>query len=200
MAIEDSVVARVSEAAFTRLSETWPPLWRNLARELADRLRQRNLLVRPRNEISRLFIGSSAESLAIAEELPAGLQYDNMVVQIWTNRVFGASEFSLEALERMAGEADFAALVFGPDDRVISRGRESDAPRDNVVFELGLFMGAIGRRRTFLILPRGADIKIPSDMLGITPIPYVQKPTSLAASLGPVCTELRRIVAERGPK
>lgn len=200
VAIEESVVARVSEAAFTRLSDRWPRLWRHLARELADRLRQRNVLVRPRNEISRLFIGSSAESLMIAQELQAGLQYGKVVVEVWTNRVFGASEFSLEALERMAAEIDFAALVFGPDDRVISRGHESDAPRDNVVFELGLFMGAIGRRRTFLVLPHGVDIKIPSDLLGITPLRYVHRPTNSAASLGPVCTELRRIVEERGPK
>lgn len=200
VAIEESVVARVSEAAFTGLANQKPRLWRHLARELADRLRQRNVLVRPRNEIPRLFIGSSAESLMIGNDIQAGLQLDKVVVEVWTNQVFGASQFSLEALERMAAEVDFAALVLGPDDRVISRGHESDAPRDNVVFELGLFMGAIGRRRTFLVLPHGLDIKVPSDLLGITPLRYAHHPTHLAASLGPVCSELRKIICERGPK
>ncbi len=200
VALEDSVVARVSEPAFSDLAERRARLWRHLAQELAERLRQRSALVRPRNEIPKLFIGSSSESLVVANELQAGLQYDHVLVEVWINRVFGASELSLEALERISTEADFAVLVFGPDDKVISRGHESEAPRDNVVFELGLFMGAIGRSRTFLVLPHGVDIKIPSDLLGITPLRYPFRPANLAASLGPVCTEIRRIITERGAK
>ena len=51
----------------------------------------------------------------------------------------------------MAGRADFAAFIISPDDTVISRDAENLAPRDNVIFELGLFMGVLNRQRVFLI-------------------------------------------------
>lgn len=54
-----------------------------------------------------------------------------------------------------------------PDDLVRYRGKKVNAPRDNVIFELGLFMGAIGRDRTYL-LTSSKEMKIPSDLDGIT--------------------------------
>jgi predicted nucleotide-binding protein len=48
-------------------------------------------------------------------------------------------------------ETDFAAFVVTADDVTASRGRRKASPRDNVVFEIGLFMGAIGRERTFVV-------------------------------------------------
>jgi predicted nucleotide-binding protein len=74
-------------------------------------------------------------------------------------------------------------------------------PRDNVVFELGLFIGALGRRRVFVVIPRGAEIKIPTDLLGLTPISYAPgDAVDLAARLGPVCTEIRDVVSQRGSR
>lgn len=201
IACEDSVVAKISEGAFTKLTKHFPELWRGLARELGDRLRQRNDLVCQCNPVLRIFIGSSTETLAVANEIQAGLAHDNVIPTVWTNRVFGASKFSIEALEEARNEADFAVLVLGPDDKVISRKEESDAPRDNVVFELGLFIGALGRRRVFMVMPRHAEIKIPTDLLGITPITYAQgNRKDLAAYIGPVCTELRKALQEVGPR
>jgi predicted nucleotide-binding protein len=201
IALVDSVVAKISESNFSLLAANYPILWRNLARELGDRLRQRNDLIKEPNRVKRMFIASSIETLPVANEIQAGLKHDPVVVIVWTNKVFEASDFSLEALERAGEEADFAVLVFGPDDKLLSRGKELDVPRDNVVFELGLFIGAIGRRRVFIVLPQNSSIKIPTDLLGITPITYATgEMKDLAARIGPVCTELRRIVNERTPK
>jgi CRP/FNR family transcriptional regulator, cyclic AMP receptor protein len=201
VAIEDSVVAKISEVKFVQLANQYPPLWRNIARELGDRLRQRNDLVKMRNKVTKLFIASSTEALPLASAIQAGLRSDPILTTLWSEGVFGPSDFSLEALERAAEEADFAVLVFSADDKLVSRGQELDAPRDNVVFELGLFIGAIGRKRTFIVLPQNTKIKIPTDLLGITPITYMaDDPKNLSSQIGSICAELRKVLSQRGPK
>ena len=201
VASEPSVVAKVTEACFAELAAEHPELWRGLARELGDRLRQRNSLVRQCNERVRLFVGSSTETLQIANAIQAGLAHDAVTVTVWTNHVFGPSKFFLESLEDATQNADFAVLVVGPDDKVTSRGEDLDAPRDNVIFELGLFMGAVGRRRVFIVMPRGGELKIPTDLLGLNPITYaLGDPKDLAERIGPVCTELRNVINDLGPR
>jgi len=200
-AIEDSVVARISEPSFTKVAADHPELWRMLARGLADRLRQRNELVRERNVEPHVFIGSTIESLELANQIQFGLKHAPFVVKVWTNHVFGASDFSLESLEDAIVEADFAILVCNPEDKVIVRNEEHSVPRDNVIFEIGLFMGALGRRRVFLVLPKGITTKLPTDLLGLTPITYTPgNPKDLASRLGPVCTEIRELITKKGPK
>jgi len=200
-AVEESVVARISESQFSVIAREFPELWRKLACELGDRLRQRNKLVRQRNDRPRMFIGSSRESLSIANYIKAGLAQDPVTVDVWTNNVFVASEFSLESLEHVTEDADFATLVFAPDDQIISRETKENAPRDNVIFELGLFMGVLGRRRVYMVLPEGTKLKIPTDLLGLTPITYKSGEGSrLSVNLEPVCNELRRLIATLGAR
>ena len=67
--------------------------------------------------------------------------------------MFAPSAFPIESLEQVLRTVDFAALVLSPDDTVVSRGTTTDAPRDNIIFELGLFMGVLGHFRTFSNLP-----------------------------------------------
>ena len=138
--------------------------------------------------------------MPIAETINACLAKASVVVRLWTDGVFGASRFPIEDLAQQVSEADFAVLVLGPDDRVISREKESDAPRDNVVFELGLFMGNLGRQRTYLVVPRGHDIKIPTDLLGLTPIQYKPGSDNLIERLYPVCSELIKQVTKAGTR
>ena len=90
--------------------------------------------------------------------------------------------------------------MFGPDDQVLSRGMTSNAPRDNVLFELGLFMGAIERARTFLIIPRDVDVKIPTDILGLNPLRFVSHTGSLANNLTPVCVQIAALIQRMGPR
>ena len=121
------------------------------------------------------------ESLAVAEAIKAGLADSGVDVRLWSDGVFRPSTFALESLEAELARADFAALVLAPDDTVISRDVSSPAPRDNVVFELGLFMGALGHARTFLVLPESSLNKIPSDLDGFTSVTY--QPTVLGGDL-----------------
>lgn len=88
-----------------------------------------------------------------------------------------------------------------PDDRVVSRDAELHAPRDNVILELGMLMGSVGRGRTYFVVPRGIDVKIPSDMFGMSPLTYVPATgRDLAARIAPVCTALRAKLGELGPR
>jgi CRP/FNR family cyclic AMP-dependent transcriptional regulator len=201
-ALEQTVVGKISESVFTKLAEEFPTLWRMLAVQLGERLRQRNDLIIQRNPRPVIFLGSSRESLGIVYAIQTGLQYDDFIVRPWTSgAVFAASSFTIDDLAQQVRTADFAVFVLGPDDVVVSRELISNAPRDNAILELGLFMGALTRQRTFMVLPRGEDIKVPSDLLGLKPIDYAPgSPDTLPDRIGPVCNELRKIVNERGPK
>ena len=201
VANDDVVVARLSEREFTRLANSYPRLWRNVARELAHRLRQRNRYVASVNPRPVLFVGCSTEALPVARVIQAALQYDPVVVRVWTDRVFSPSSFPIEALEQALVDVDFAALVLSPDDEVVNRGVTSHAPRDNVVFELGLFMGALGHARTFLIHPRNVDTKVPTDVVGITPLTYDSEfQEDTLAAIAPACDELRAAILSAGPR
>lgn len=201
VAIEQTVVAKISEASFRPLANEYPRVWQLIATELAKRLQQRNRWVVPKNPCPVVFIGSSKESLSIARTIQSNLDHDDFIVRLWTDDVFGASQFPITELEKQVQEADFAMLVLGPDDEVVSRNEKSDAPRDNVIFELGLFMGALSHERTFMIIPRGYDIKIPTDLLGLTPLSYKSDDShDLAALLGPACNQLRNIINKIGVK
>jgi CRP/FNR family cyclic AMP-dependent transcriptional regulator len=200
VATDITVIGCVSEEAFSRMAERWPILWRRVASSLADRLKQRGQYVRQRNDTPIMFVGSSKEGLEVARGLQSGLAHENLIVRVWTDQVFGPSAYALEDLEREVAEADFGVLVLTADDRIVSRGEEQEAPRDNVIFELGMLIGAIGRTRTYFVTPRGQDVRIPSDLFGMNPLTYVPGVgRDLAARLGPVCTSLREKVRDLGP-
>ena len=201
VAIEQTVVAKISEADFCPLANKYPRVWQLTATELAKRLQQRNRLVASTNPRPVVFIGSSKESLPIAQAIQSNLDHDDILVRLWTDGVFGASQFPIIDLEKQVQEADFAVLVLGPDDKVVSRNEKSDAPRDNIVFELGLFMGALSHERTLMISPRGCGIKIPTDILGLTPLSYKSGDSNdFAALLAPACNQLRGIINKIGVK
>lgn len=201
VAAESMVVASITEPQLTELATRFPALWRRLAIELAQRIRQRGILVRKRNETPIVFIGSTVESLAVAKEIQAGLTYSPLVARLWTTGVFTPSVTTIDALKAAIGEADIGVIVCAGDDVVITRDEETPAPRDNVIFELGMCVGHLGSRRTLLVRPRDKDLKIPTDLLGVTPISYKHDdPANLESHIGPVCTAIAKVVAELGPR
>jgi CRP/FNR family cyclic AMP-dependent transcriptional regulator len=195
----DKVVAlKLTNAAFMSISKTYPGIWLTIARELSRRLYQRNELITPPNEYPKLFIISSAEALGVAREVQAQLERD-VFSTVWTEGVFFAGGYPLEALEKAVSESDFAVAIAQPDDVVESRGTTQPTLRDNVLFELGLFMGKLSRHRAILIHPRVPALKLPSDLHGLTLLSYrPSKPDELPARLGPACNEIRKIVKNHG--
>lgn len=112
----------------------------------------------------------------------------------------GPGGYSLEALEKVVAESDFGVAVAMFEDIVeTARGDRTPTMRDNVLFELGMFMGRLGRKRSILVYPQQKGLKLPSDLHGLTPASYVPgDEADLAARLGPVCTEIRKVVRQFG--
>lgn len=119
----------------------------------------------------RLFIASSVESLPIAEAVNVNLDHD-FEVTIWKNGTFKLSSSTIEDLVEKSSAVDFALFIFAPDDISTIRSRSEHVVRDNVVFEMGLFVGAIGKSRSFVLKPRDVDMHLPTDLLGVTPADY----------------------------
>ncbi len=196
-----SVIAKIPEESFASIANEHPRLWRLIAMDMGDRLRQMLNFIRPPNNQPVIFIGSSSESLSVARQIQTGLKSDPFTVRIWAEGVFTAGYSTMESLEAQLLDADFAVLVLSSDDRVISRHSEALAPRDNVVFELGLFAGALTRYRTVMVTPHGVDIKLPTDLLGITPLGYdASSDAALSTRVAPVCAELCKLVRKHGPR
>lgn len=125
------------------------------------------------NESVSIFIASASEGLDVAKAFRDALQTTHgFQPRVWNESTFKPSMTFIEALEAELDESDFAVLTLTPDDRIISRGRSSMAPRDNVLFELGLFMGRLGRERTYFLFDKNRDPKIPTDLLGVAAACY----------------------------
>jgi len=147
-----------------------------------------------------IFVGSSVEGLNYAKALQQNLDHALQVV-LWSQGVFGLSNGTLEDLVEKLQVVDFAVLVVTPDDLIHSRGNAQPAPRDNVLLELGMSIGTLGRERSFLVYDRTSNIKLPSDLAGITPATFQPHDDGNAqAALGAACTQIEQKVIELGER
>lgn len=150
-------------------------------------------------ERARVFIGSSGEGLHVAQELQVLLDR-SCEVELWSQGLFEPGGFTLTSLTNAANRFDFAILVVTPDDTTTTRGALKNTVRDNVVFELGLFMGAIGPDRTVMVYDRKTPPNLPSDLAGVTPATFeAHSSGNLTAALGAAATTILRKVRELGP-
>lgn len=200
VAREHALVAKIRLHDFDSITEKYPLVWRRLAMELSRRLKERNKFHKIPRSQPVIFIGSTVEGLPIAREIQSNLAHDPVVVRIWEKGIFNPGATPIEDLVKVISECDFGVMVVTPDDEIISRGENYNAPRDNVIFELGLLIGSIGRDRTFIVSPRKSDIKIPTDLLGVTPIAYDTTKTSwMETEIAVVSNEIRKVVTKIGP-
>ncbi len=146
-----------------------------------------------------VFIGSSAEALDLARAIEFQLQNDGEIT-IWNEGFFSLSGTTLETLVNALSRFDFAILVLSPDDFIESRDLPTRAPRDNVMFELGLFMGRLGRARTFVVFDESARPKMPTDLAGVTAATFMGERTdkNYIAAVSPACTLIRNSIRDLG--
>jgi hypothetical protein len=130
---------------------------------------------------TNVFISSSSTELsmslahALSVELPS--LNKELVPQLWRES-FETGDVHIDSLLKITKRIDFAIFVLSPDDVVQMGGSKPlvtsqdtnhasiensrsrsiiKSPRDNVVLELGLFLGSIGKDRCFVIVPDGID-------------------------------------------
>ncbi|BCJ97365.1 nucleotide-binding protein [Anaerocolumna chitinilytica] len=122
----------------------------------------------------KLFIGSSKEATEVMDDIALYLEDLCCEVIKWdAPTTFKPGEYTLEALCRINEQVDAAIFILTADDRVWYRGQDTIQPRDNVLFEFGLFCGKHGIKKTIII--KKGEIKIASDFNGITLIDYSKR-------------------------
>jgi len=146
----------------------------------------------------RIFLGSSAKQEKLLEALTSGLE-DIAHVVPWTTS-FNPGTTTLERLLELTREVDFATFAFAQDDWTTASSAASSAsgsglasPRDNVVFEAGLFGSALGMRRTFILHASGS--KLPTDLLGLTCVRYGEATDS---EMSVINEKLRKAIENQG--
>ena len=142
----------------------------------------------------RIFLGSSGQQAKLLRAITRGLE-DVADVEPWTT-TFNPGRGTLDRLVELAQEVDFAAFVFAQDDWTTTDASQSGqaSPRDNVVFEAGLFGGALGIRRTFIL--HAHDSKLPTDLLGLTSVRY--DPATGPAEIRAINEKLRKAIEMEG--
>jgi predicted nucleotide-binding protein len=138
---------------------------------------------------ARVFIGSSSKSLELAHRLKIALIdcVQEAAITVW-DEAFRPGQLLLDQIVHLGQEYDFGIFVFAADDVLLIQSPQAHSGkrrnfgqrsamktvRDNVLFEAGVFMGALGHERTFLVVPRGlkSNLRTPSDLEGLLTANY----------------------------
>lgn len=149
----------------------------------------------------RVFIGSSSEAMdvcrAVQQELERGFE-----VTIWDQDVFRLTYDAIDSLCAELDSSDAGVFVLTPDDLTERRGQFDFTVRDNVIFELGMFIGRLGRNRTFMLTPIESDIRLPSDLIGVTTAHYDAErfDRRQRAAVGSACTQITQALKSIQPQ
>jgi predicted nucleotide-binding protein len=147
----------------------------------------------------RVFVASSRSGLDVAYAVQVNLDYDAELT-VWPQGVFDVMQYTLEALLQALGDFDFAIVIFAPEDFAEFGDQRGKSFRENVLFELGLFLGSLGRQRVFLVMPRDKQFRLPTDLLGVTPATYDGERADKVPALGPACNMIRNAIRRFGPR
>ena len=150
---------------------------------------------------SSCFIGSSSEGLPHARALAANLKDAGIECELWNLSTFALGLTTMEGLEAAMARNSFAVFVATADDKTISRGKAKLSPRDNIIFEFGLFAGRLGRGRAFLLVPDDVpSLKLPTDLLGVTIGSFAVRRTMTAQrnSMRPAAAAIAEGVEQQG--
>ncbi len=150
---------------------------------------------------TRVFVGSSGEALDISYAVQEELNRD-FEVTVWNQDVFRLSHDALDSLLQALDSSDAGVFVLKPDDVTESRGDASPSVRDNVIFELGMFIGRLGRDRTFMLMPTTPAVRLPSDLAGVITARYDagRFDRQPRAAIGSACNQIRQAVRAIQPR
>lgn len=155
---------------------------------------------KPKKQFPAIFIASSVKGLEVAYDIQENFEGDGIDSTVWKQGAFEPSEGILDQIVSAAKTSDFGVFVFIPDDAARINKRNVSIVRDNVLFELGLFIGSLGAERCFIVLPEESKnrLRIPSDLAGVGYITYRASRDNRLAALGPACNKIRKAVKKKG--
>lgn len=146
------------------------------------------------NNKPNVFIASSVEGLSVAEAVNIKMEYDAQVKQ-WDN-AFDLSSVTITSLIKRAKETEFGIFVFHPDDKTIIRENEYSSVRDNVLLELGIFIGSLGIERCFVLIPKSKEneFRLPTDLAGITITNYDDQLEDKVDAVATSCAKIKQAI------
>ncbi len=190
---------KVEADKFNTIAADHPAIWKRLAADIAERLEDRNATIKPCNERPKVFIICAVEALRVAQAIQFHFQHDEADFKIWSDQVFKASQYPIEALQDVLDESDFSIAIASPEDLLTVRKEPVAQPRDNVLVEFGMSLGRLGRKRSMILVPRKSQVRLPTDFKGLTPIQYEDGDLKdLSQLVGPACFEIRTVIEENG--
>jgi predicted nucleotide-binding protein len=123
-----------------------------------------------RRALKRIFIASSQEARATSKRLVSHInELDEGFLAVPWWEAFNLGQYTFEDLARQTRSVDGAIIVAAKDDKVWYREKSGNRPRDNVIFEFGLFASQLGLKRTIILAEEG--VELPSDLKGVTFLP-----------------------------
>lgn len=145
-------------------------------------------------ETAQVFIGCSSESLDYAEAISSKLS--NFVeCQIWNEDILEINRYTFTEIQRKIKESDFCIFLFTSDDIVESRSTRYEAPRDNVILELGLAVGLIGADRVFIVREKNGNLKTPSDLAGINIAYFDKSKSNPTIAVSDACMKIKQKIS-----
>lgn len=144
----------------------------------------------------RVFVASSSEQIDVAKSAAAALQSPRLEAKVWDEETFDFSDSYMESLEKELERADFAVVLLTADDTANVRRKKVNLPRDNVIFELGLFTGRLGRKRCFFVIDGASDTQVASDLSGITYVRFYRDGASTDPARLSLDAQMQRLRAQ----
>lgn len=144
-----------------------------------------------------VFIASSSEAITVAEAVNIKIAYETNVKQ-WDN-AFDLSSVTITSLIQRANEADYGVFVFHKDDVTIIRGDKFSGVRDNVLFELGLFIGILGMEKCFIVVPNSkkGEFRLPTDLAGVTMTYYEDELDDMVDAVTTSCAKIKAAIRKQ---
>ena len=152
------------------------------------------------NSKPRIFIASSEKNINIANAVQVNLSnYKNSRLAVWNQGTFGPSEYFLQSILKELEKVDFGIFIFAADDLILRKDTKIKTVRDNVLFELGMFVAKLGKERNFIIMPNDKGIEIASDLQGINILTYTEyEEDEIYQALGPACDKINKEIVSIG--
>jgi len=149
------------------------------------------------SNLPKVFIASSSEAILVAEAVNIKLEHEATVKQ-WDN-AFDLSSMTITSLIKRAEETDYSIFVFHKDDKTIIRDKTYSVVRDNVLFELGLFIGVLGIEKCFILIPKSTEenFRLPTDLAGVTITKYDDEQEDMVDAVATSCAKIKNAIRKQ---